>query len=1061
MIKIEEELEVKEKEPLYLSTLTNKTIKEISGVISKENVNEKYQQDKLSILTIYPIHYFGLNGTLDQIKYLIKCGGDQNALTNDGRNLLYRLLEQSELMTDRIEYLLENGGKINLLHRTTLQSALHLLCSHPQITFDLLELCLEKEGFLLQQNRQGRTCFSLLCSNPNVDSDLLDLCFQKCASLNTIEDRQHKTAFHYLCQNERCTRTKFMKVMIKNKCDVNSQDNNGKTPLYYLCQNPYMKWSRIKEAIKGGADFKIKDNNNTTPFHNLCKNPRFKPKLLIELNSLVKKTDLPLNVVNRFNMTPLLTLCQSYFINKQMLEMLIMMGSKVDKIVLNETKEDENTLEEQEKNKTEKNETKKNEKNKKSKKKKEQKETKQKKNKKKKNIIPLYPLNLVCLNPWCNLEIIQLLLTAGANPNSQDHQGDTPLTCLCHRNEIDLDIVVELINNGADVNHTNERFKGGLMLDLIKRMKKVSLTFIKFFVETAKIDLSLENSEGQTVLHYLCKSKKGIDYNIVQYLIKNGADINYESTKASDNRTPFFLACENPKIGWDDLKKLITKFHGDLLFVDSSSRKNCFLAYCSRTTNIELKAIKYLSKKKLIKDINVTDKNGLSALHHICKANTVDLSVYKYVLGKLNADINLKDHTKKTPLHYLCFSRHIDPKILEFLLSQKIKDINCVDYRKNSALLLLLGNYYGLNFQNVELLINAGSNVNLKNLDKMNGMHCACRNPGVTIDTLELLIQKNVKYWEFDTYGRNPFLCALSYLPRISLIKYLLEFTKNINHLDSTGRNCIHYVIQSVQRNNTKRGIQRILQILEFLIENGAETSIKGKNNQMPKDISANERLIKKLLLFNPSYANDFQNLFKYKQFTNETINNIPIHKSILFARTKISDIGKIKDLLKSFDTKEIKIFLKWAYGYNILSNKNHYQMIKPIFKQLGIENPEKHHFKKDLINYYDSSEKDFILLVKKKKIKVHKIFLMARSKLFRDMFENTQTTEKAIHDYSDKPYGTIKLFINFLYQDHLKMKQLNKKIVEDLHEMIEYYQLNKKSKLKYYLSKYIENIKK
>ncbi|KAJ6235743.1 hypothetical protein M0813_28576 [Anaeramoeba flamelloides] len=225
----------------------------------------------------------------------------------------------------------------------------------------------------------------------------------------------------------------------------------------------------------------------------------------------------------------------------------------------------------------------------------------------------------------------------------------------------------------------------------------------------------------------------------------------------------------------------------------------------------------------------------------------------------------------------------------------------------------------------------------------------------------------------------------------------------------------------------------------------------------------------------------------------------IPIHKLLIELRTdrKINEIQQII-YRENFSKKEIRRFLKWIY-YDDQKNQ---KLLEKIFLSLKMAFPPKNNLKRDLKRLFKEEEtKDFMFLFKKRgcgkkkkkiktqtkkkvtlsnneknneknndndndnneddddeiygKIRVHKLILFTRSELFRSMFENLNEEEKkitSIRDYTNKSEESLQLLIKYLYTDKLGLKgkkNINiKAVIEELHDSVDYYQLNIHSNL-------------
>ncbi|KAJ3425653.1 hypothetical protein M0812_28098 [Anaeramoeba flamelloides] len=238
----------------------------------------------------------------------------------------------------------------------------------------------------------------------------------------------------------------------------------------------------------------------------------------------------------------------------------------------------------------------------------------------------------------------------------------------------------------------------------------------------------------------------------------------------------------------------------------------------------------------------------------------------------------------------------------------------------------------------------------------------------------------------------------------------------------------------------------------------------------------------------------DFKNLFESKKYCdyniivkfnknnnnnnqeNEEKNIIPVHKLLIELRTGLK-INKFQNILNEniFSQEEINIFLKWVYFDDIINSKlfnNFFYSFNSTYR------PPDGSFEKDLLKLYnDEDSKDFFLLVKEEEeeeeggeeeggeynnnsdeddenfeeIPVHKLILLTRCGLFRDLFGNLNEKEKKINkiqDYSGKSIESLEIFIKYLYTNRIELTADDdpELIIEELEDAIEYYQLNEKS---------------
>lgn len=82
------------------------------------------------------------------------------------------------------------------------------------------------------------------------------------------------------------------------------------------------------------------------------------------------------------------------------------------------------------------------------------------------------------MRAYANLDMLRLLLKAGANVNTQVSDGDTALIRACYGDKHDLNVVKELVVAGADVNLTNK--KGRTALDSALRYRNTRKATIEY-----------------------------------------------------------------------------------------------------------------------------------------------------------------------------------------------------------------------------------------------------------------------------------------------------------------------------------------------------------------------------------------------------------------------------------------------------------------------------------------------------------------------------------------------------------------------------------------------------
>ncbi|KAJ6252947.1 hypothetical protein M0813_13651 [Anaeramoeba flamelloides] len=231
----------------------------------------------------------------------------------------------------------------------------------------------------------------------------------------------------------------------------------------------------------------------------------------------------------------------------------------------------------------------------------------------------------------------------------------------------------------------------------------------------------------------------------------------------------------------------------------------------------------------------------------------------------------------------------------------------------------------------------------------------------------------------------------------------------------------------------------------------------------------------------NSCIRQDFKLLFENNAncdsfITNKSDKKIPVQKILVENRTN-SSFDHIEKILTNFTEKEIDLFLKWVYYDHY--ETSHQEPLKKIFDSFNLTFPPKVNelsIKESLLELYnDEDSKDFFILVKDEdeddegednddeeeyddedqyeKIPVHKFVLLARSGLFRNMFQNLSEKEKnmnQIKDYTGKSIESLEILIKYFYTDSIELTADDdpELIVEELSDAKDYFQLNEDSNL-------------
>lgn len=230
------------------------------------------------------------------------------------------------------------------------------------------------------------------------------------------------------------------------------------------------------------------------------------------------------------------------------------------------------------------------------------------------------PLHNAC--QYGQYESTALLIENGADLNSLDNVGNTPLHFAMHSKHIDL--VRILLQRGAS---TDGNYKQPI-IDLISYSHKM----VKVFLENG-FCIDQTNNIGRTLLHEACTYGRA---DTVKALLKNDAP-----TEATDifNNTPLSLAVNRNNI--KSVELLLS--HGANPNVKSEEDASIVLitAVAMHRYPIVKLLLEYNAK------VDVVDNEGRTALHHACLESNIDMI---YLLLSYQASTTIPDLNNITPI---------------------------------------------------------------------------------------------------------------------------------------------------------------------------------------------------------------------------------------------------------------------------------------------------------------------------------------------------------------------------------------------------------------------------
>ena len=247
-----------------------------------------------------------------------------------------------------------------------------------------------------------------------------------------------------------------------------------------------------------------------------------------------------------------------------------------------------------------------------------------------------------------NIDIVKLLIRAGANINHQNNYGYTPLmiaqNCLNYNefthdniNNI-LEIMNLLIDSGVDINLMNKKNNNSILI-AVKNSKYYGIEQIKLLIEKGKININSSFRSNKNLLSYACYYFSiSSSYQAIEYLINLGIDINVQDKK-----------------GYTPLMYLIAKSN-------------------NITTEL-IDCIKLLLNAKPNLDLKSNNSHNALSIACINAIKTKDSSIIKLLI-RAGADVNILSNFNANCISFLSYKGpYLAIQLFDLLIDNKI-DLN-------------------------------------------------------------------------------------------------------------------------------------------------------------------------------------------------------------------------------------------------------------------------------------------------------------------------------------------------------------------------------------------------
>ncbi|MBQ4359610.1 MAG: hypothetical protein II767_05080 [Proteobacteria bacterium] len=406
-----------------------------------------------------------------------------------------------------------------------------------------------------------------------------------------------------------------------------------------------------------------------------------------------------------------------------------------------------------------------------------------------------------------NPKIIEKYIKAGAQINHEDHLGNTPIFQAAKNDTEHFPLTAQLVKHGADINHANHAGQTPVYEINIENGLQ---DFINLGAK-----LSVQDNEANTPLHTYDITKDDENLNNLDIYLKNGIDI-----KSAGN-LPLLKLCLND----EELNRLciekLTKAGAD---ITAKNREG-------------LGFLSYLLKNRIHMDSSAYDyaRNELK-LKYDKIPNLIN------VISEMRFDYDAEEETDEFSATMTDLSDTLEyaETALKDMLTDGVLDVN---ERMPTGETLL---FYVINHSTAEALIKAGADIHAKNTS---GQTALWRG------NIYALLDAGADAKVVDNKGESPLFARYKYYIgtdwgtvngfNIAEIRRLLDAGANINATDPQGRSLIYHVLsdcdgigeQECHDTNDEGLINEYctsLSAIQFFAKRGANLNIKDNDGITP-----------------------------------------------------------------------------------------------------------------------------------------------------------------------------------------------------------------------------------
>ena len=435
-----------------------------------------------------------------------------------------------------------------------------------------------------------------------------------------------------------------------------------------------------------------------------------------------------------------------------------------------------------------------------------------------------------CPAMWADPAVCQVLIDAGADIETKDDTGRSPLQWACRFG--DLAVVTMLVEAGAGVCVTCNRGNTCLMFaarhghtETVRYLVGLPEVCMGRIENSAAIRFSKNVIDHASIMHVTALLCAQSHPDVVEVLVAAGADV--EVTDVA-SLTLLMLSCRNGELS---IVKMLVEAGARVCTTDAFGRTCLLLAAACGWSEI----VRYLVGVPGV-DMSLKDKYGYTVVHIAAQENRADVVE---VLIDAGADIEAKDDEGCSPLlvasengHHrvvevlvragagVCVTDkygkpcltiaavHGHTETVRTILCMPEVDVNQSPYHGFSSLHSAVVNKHS---DVMQVIIAAGADLGTTDDRGSTPLHSACEAP--QLEVVEMLVEAGADMCAVDDYGCTCLMFAAHH-GLTETVRYLAVLLRevDVNHSSLSGRTALFYARE-----------EQHADVVQVLLENGAE----------------------------------------------------------------------------------------------------------------------------------------------------------------------------------------------------------------------------------------------